>query len=245
MSKGPQKPIQARITRGGWLASGTAAQRRAAHSERGTPRGEKTRRRILDAARTTFEREGYLDVGVEDIVNEAGVARGSFYTYFTSKLEVFMVLTNEIADLVEGSMRRESAERDLDPVDALCRANERYIETYGQHAQIYALGTQLSHIDERLHQNFRRHRRRHISRTEKAIRRWQEDGLADPTIEPVSTATALVSMSSHLCYGLFVVKDDGYDIDGALTTMNEIWIRALDLRRQPNPSWLERFAASG
>jgi AcrR family transcriptional regulator len=244
-SHAPPEIAAKRITRGGWLASGTAAQRRAVHSERGTPRGEKTRRRILDAARAVFERDGYLDVGVEDIVKEAGVARGSFYTYFTSKLEVFMVLTNEIADLVEQSTRREATEQALDPVEALCRANERYIRTYREHAQIYALGTHLSHIDEQLHDNYRSHRYRHISRIEKAIRRWQDSGLADPTVDPVSTATALVSMSSYLCYGLFVVKDEGYDIDRALSTMNQIWIRALDLRHRPNRSWLERAAASG
>jgi AcrR family transcriptional regulator len=234
MTKSSQAPqgtkSKERITRGGWVASGTAAQRRAIHSERGTPRGDKTRRRILEAARTVFERDGYFDVGINDIVKEAGVARGSFYTYFTSKLEVFMVLTNEVAALVEQSIRRQATERDLDPVEVLCRANARYIETYRRHAHIYALGTQLSHIDQQLHRNYLSHRHRHLSRTEQAIRRWQALGLADPTLDSLSTATALVSMSSALCYGLFVVKDEGYDVDVALTTMNEIWIRALDLQ---------------
>jgi AcrR family transcriptional regulator len=192
-----------------------------------------------------FERDGYFDVGVEDVVKEAGVARGSFYTYFTSKVEVFMVLTNEIADLVERSIRREETELSLDPVEALCRANERYIETYRQHAQIYALGSQISHIDEELHRNFLSHRRHHISRTENAIRRWQAQGLADPTIDAASAASALVSMSSALCYGLFVVNDEGYDVDKALTTMNQIWIRALDLRRKPDQARAQRKSGSG
>jgi AcrR family transcriptional regulator len=229
-----------KITRGGWLASGTAAQRRLVHSERGTPRGERTRRRIIDAARMLFERYGYLDVNVEDIVDEAGVARGSFYTYFPSKLEVFMVLTNEIADLVERSVHYRDTDKDADPVERLCRANERYVETYRQNARIYALGSQLSHIDDRLHQNYLNHRARHIERTVRAILRWQERGLADPAVDPAPTATALVSMSSNLCYGLFVIKDDTYDVERGLAAMDEIWIRTLDLRRRPDRRWSSR-----
>jgi AcrR family transcriptional regulator len=234
-----QTATEVRITRGGWIASGTSARRRAVHSERGTARGERTRRRILDAARTVFERDGYLDVGVEDIVQEAGVARGSFYTYFNSKLEVFMVLTDEIADLVEHSVQHRQIEQNLDPIEALSRSNERYIETYRGYAKIYALGSQLSHIDDTLHQNYLAHRARHINRTVRAILRWQGQGLVDPTVDPVPTATALVSMSSDLCYGLFVLKDPGYDVDRALVTMNEIWVRSLDLRRKPNRRWLD------
>jgi AcrR family transcriptional regulator len=187
-----------------------------------------------------FERDGYIDVNVEEIVAEAGVARGSFYTYFTSKLEVFMVLTNEIADLVEQSVRRREIEPDADPVERLCRANERYVETYRRNARIYALGSQLSHIDERLHHNYLTHRARHIERTIRAILRWQEQGLADPTVDPAPTATALVSMSSDLCYGLFVVKDDTYDVERGLRAMNDIWIRSLDLRRKPNRRWVNQ-----
>jgi hypothetical protein len=129
-------------------------------------------------------------------------------------------------------------------VEALCRANERYIETYRRHAKMYALGSQLSHIDEDLHRNYLGHRRRHISRTEKAIRRWQVTGFADPSIDAVSTATALVSMSSNLCYGLFVVGDEGYNVEVALTTMNEIWVRTLDLRRRASRSWSARGPVS-
>jgi hypothetical protein len=72
-------------TRGGWTPAGTAADRRAAQAERSTPRGQQTRRDITEAARRVFERDGYLDANVDDIVAEAGVARGSFYTYFARR----------------------------------------------------------------------------------------------------------------------------------------------------------------
>jgi AcrR family transcriptional regulator len=228
-------------TRGGWTPVGTAAERRAVHTERGTARGERTRRLIIDAARRVFERDGYLDVGVPDIVKEAGVSHGSFYTYFPSKLEVFRVVCAEVADAVDRAVReRPAGRRADDAIEALCMANLRYINAYRENARIYALLEQLGHIDDELHQSSHARRRRNIDRLAQVIRRWQAAGLADPTVEPTSTATALISMISNVCYWLFVAQDDDRQFDDARLsdTVNELWIRAVDLRRHPNPAWL-------
>ena len=52
-------------------------------------RGVRTRAKLIDAARRVFERDGYLEARVADIAAAAGVAHGSFYTYFDSKEDVF------------------------------------------------------------------------------------------------------------------------------------------------------------
>ena len=43
-------------------------------------KGQRTRRRLLESARTVFERQGYYDARVVDIATEAGVGHGTFYT---------------------------------------------------------------------------------------------------------------------------------------------------------------------
>lgn len=229
-------------TRGGWTPVGTAAERRAVHTERGTARGERTRRQIVDAARRVFERDGYLDVGVADIAREAGVAHGSFYTYFTSKQEVFRVVCAEASQLVDQAVgQRQEGERHLDPVDALCQANLRYIAAYRQNARIYALIEQLGRIDEELHQTWIRRRHEQTERIRDLIRRWQAQGLADPSVDAAPTAAALISMISNICYCLFVMYDEeqGFGIDEAAAAVNQTWIRAVDLRRRPNRRWLD------
>jgi AcrR family transcriptional regulator len=227
-------------TRGGWTPAGTAAERRAIHSERGTARGERTRRQIIDAARRVFERDGYLDVGVADIAREAGVAHGSYYTYFPSKLEVFRVVCDEVAQTVDQAVtERHEGERDLDPVDALHHSNLRYVEAYRQNATMYALLEQLGRIDDTLHRAALRRRAGHIARISDRIRLWQERGLADPAIDPEPTAMVLVSMISNVCYWLFAQDaDHEFTNDRAAAAVNEIWVRAVGLRRRPNPQWL-------
>lgn len=230
-----------RRTRGGWTPVGTSADRRAAHSERGTARGERTRRQIIDAARRVFERDDYLTVGVADIAREAGVAHGSFYTYFSSKLEVFRVICEEVSQAVDDSVRSQQATTHrLDPVEALSSANQSYVETYHANARIYAMMSRLEHIDAELLQANLNRQQRHFRRVADQISRWQGRGVADPSVDPFPTAATLVLAIANVCYWLFEKNDrnEAIDVTRHVAAVNDVWIRALDLRRTPNPDWL-------
>ena len=54
-----------------------------------TARGERTLRKILDAARDEFGERGFSDSSIVGITQRAGVALGTFYTYFDLKEAVF------------------------------------------------------------------------------------------------------------------------------------------------------------
>lgn len=53
---------------------------------------ETRRQQILSAATTVFARKGYRHTSVSDIIEAAGIARGTFYLYFQSKEEIFLAL---------------------------------------------------------------------------------------------------------------------------------------------------------
>ena len=53
---------------------------------------EERKEELLAAAAKVFSEKGYRTAGVNDIIAEAGVARGTFYHYFESKKEVFLAL---------------------------------------------------------------------------------------------------------------------------------------------------------
>ncbi len=52
-------------------------------------KGERTRRKLLDAAEEIFGAVGYHDASVVKITEAADVAQGTFYLYFESKLQIF------------------------------------------------------------------------------------------------------------------------------------------------------------
>src|SRR5688572_17033582 len=55
------------------------------------------RQQILTAARDEFVKRGYHQTTIDDIVAQAGVARGTFYLYFEDKRAVFSDLIDRFA----------------------------------------------------------------------------------------------------------------------------------------------------
>ncbi len=51
---------------------------------------QQTKYSLIDSALALFESQGYEAVTIEDITTKAGVAKGSFYTYFSNKSEIIV-----------------------------------------------------------------------------------------------------------------------------------------------------------
>ncbi len=78
----------------------TAATAGGAKLEGLTARSAATVSRILEAGAQCFAESGYYRANVDDIVNRAGFARGTFYKYFNEKLDLLLVLSDEAEKLL-------------------------------------------------------------------------------------------------------------------------------------------------
>jgi AcrR family transcriptional regulator len=67
---------------------------------------ETRRAQLLDAATTVFARRGYRHASITEIIEAAGVARGTFYLYFESKEEVFLALIDRWFEDVERGLEQ-------------------------------------------------------------------------------------------------------------------------------------------
>ena len=72
-----------------------------------TARGEKTLRKILDAALLEFGQQGFHDSSIVGITSRAKVALGTFYTYFDSKEAVFAALVRDMSRQVRDHVAPE------------------------------------------------------------------------------------------------------------------------------------------
>lgn len=65
---------------------------------------ERTKEILVQAAREVFSANGYHKVNVQDIVEKASIAHGTFYLYFKSKKQLFVHLINLLLDELYSSL---------------------------------------------------------------------------------------------------------------------------------------------
>jgi len=81
-------------------------------------RSERTRRRLLDAAREVFRRHGFADASMEEIAQRAGVSRGPLYHYFDSKQDLFAAVYEEVEQALAAEIASEIQNRTAAETDA-------------------------------------------------------------------------------------------------------------------------------
>jgi AcrR family transcriptional regulator len=188
-------------------------------------KGERTRETLLDAARREFERSGFLDARVADIVIEAGVSHGTFYTYFDSKGDVFREVAERVVDEMYQAL--DASVSDAKAPDLIRAANQVFVEVYQRHAAIFALIEQVATFDDYFREMRLEIRRKLVRRVERAIARMVDMGEAElGRLDRHSLAGALAGMVDNFAYMWFVLEEPT-DRDAALETLDELWARAL------------------
>jgi AcrR family transcriptional regulator len=194
-------------------------------------RGHRTRQELVKAARRVFERDGFLDARITDIAAEAGVASGSFYTYFRRKEDAFAAVVDELNEEMLHPRLREVSDRD-DPIAAIEAGNRAYLLAYRRNAKLMGLMEQVAMVDP----EFRRLRveraRAFASRNARALKRLQDQGLADRELDPRLAATALSAMVSRAAYLRYVQGLGSDSLESLVATLTRLWANALGLKRR-------------
>ena len=82
----------------------TAASSEDGRSARARSQRRSRRGGILRSARMVFASKGYHQTHVSDIIDAAGIARGTFYLYFDSKAAIFIELLDLALEELRGSI---------------------------------------------------------------------------------------------------------------------------------------------
>ena len=103
-----------------------------------TEQGRERKQQLVDAAMTLFAERGYAATRISDICAQAGVAKGLFYWYFPTKLDLF----TELVRTMRHSLRRAQAdamEPDADAVERIRQGTEASVRFMAEHATYFAL----------------------------------------------------------------------------------------------------------
>ncbi|MBY6216999.1 TetR/AcrR family transcriptional regulator [Qipengyuania aquimaris] len=158
-----------------------------------TERGRKTLRKLLDAAATEFGEHGFHEASISSITRRAGVALGSFYTYFDSKDAIFRALVQDMSEAVKVAAR-DAIEPDMRPLELERAALAGFLEFASEHKEIYRIIDEAEFVDPR---SYRDHYETIAERIRDRLRSGAEQGDFRNDIGEVE-AWALMGMNVFL-----------------------------------------------
>lgn len=99
---------------------------------------QQSRRRILDAARDVFFRDGFMLANLDEVATRAGVAKGTLYRYFESKADLYVAVLAENGTVFVAKMNEVAQEGG--PVrDCLRSIGDFYIDHWTTHTEYFQI----------------------------------------------------------------------------------------------------------
>jgi AcrR family transcriptional regulator len=190
-----------------------------------TKRGLATRATLLAAAREVFERDGFLAARSTDIAAQAGVASGTFYTYFKDKEEAF----DAVFAAAEEEMLHPHVPAEETPSGPRARietAHRAYLVAYRKNAKLMAVINQVAAIDDHYRVLMRKRSEAFVRRNASWIEHLQEEGLADRELDAYQASRALSGMVSRLAHSTYVLGQKT-PLETLVETLTALWVNAL------------------
>lgn len=189
-------------------------------------KSDRTRRRILAAAKHLFDRRGYRDTTVDDITRRAEIAHGTFYLYFRGKSEILRELS--VTALAEFDSIATREFQSGQEVRSLVRQT---LEVYERNRLTMRLLREASATDAHFRENYDEvflgmlvdHLRHNIDRIN--ARLPQAD-----RVETRAAARAIVGMIESFAYGIYV-GGERFTLDEAVDVLSTFCIRASGMDR--------------
>jgi AcrR family transcriptional regulator len=185
-----------------------------------TPRGERTLRKILDAAREEFGERGFSDSSIVGITQRAGVALGTFYTYFDSKEELFKALVRDMSTQVRDNVGPALTDA-RDGLDGERRALEAFLKFVREHRDIYRIIDESEFVEPAAYREHYESTAVRIAARLKAARDKGEigSGFSDRDLDVVAWGM----MGANVFLGLrYAVWDDAH-CEHIAEVMSRVW----------------------
>jgi AcrR family transcriptional regulator len=186
-----------------------------------TERGRKTLRAILDAAAIEFGERGFHEASISGITRRAGVALGSFYTYFDSKDAVFRALVRDMSDQVRDFVA-PAIRAAPDQIAAERAGLREFIAFVRGHKEIYRIIDEAEFVDP---ESFRLH---YATTADRIAARLKAGAARGEIRADISDVHAWAIMGMNVFLGLrYGVWDDEVSPDQVADIVAEMLARGI------------------
>jgi AcrR family transcriptional regulator len=159
-----------------------------------TPRGQRTRQKLLAAAEEVFGELGYHNAGIVEITQHADVALGTFYLYFPDKKSIFQDLVRGLNTRLRAAIREQIRDID-DRLEQEVVGFETFFEFVRKHKNLYKVILQAETVDEQL---YRWHYRTLADGYVRGLRRAQAAGQVRSDLDAETLSYALMGIAQGL-----------------------------------------------
>lgn len=97
-----------------------------------------SRRKILDAARDVFFRDGFMLANLDEVASRAGVAKGTLYRYFESKADLYVAVLAENGKAFTEKLQDVAAVERSAPESVRC-LGAFYLEHWMRHREYFQI----------------------------------------------------------------------------------------------------------
>jgi AcrR family transcriptional regulator len=189
-----------------------------------TARGAATKAALLAAARLAFERHGFVETRIADIVSQAKVAHGTFYTYFDTKESVFTAVAQQVVSDMLVALSAP-APRGIPLETRVREAIRRFIRAYRDNAVMLAQMEQVGTYSPEMRELKLATREAFVHRTRRGLSRAIAEGIADPNLDVEYVSEVLGSMLEYTCYMWFTVGME-FDEQRVVDALTMVWTKA-------------------
>ena len=191
--------------------------------------GLKRQSEILAVALKLFSEKGYTATSIDDIIETAGIARGTFYLHFTGKSDLLSMIVDsylnrmyEIVKKLDISMNR--------PMDEIKRFYREAIRMYVSIPDVKqfmkvifmeVMGTEKEILDK-----VNAFYKISIQISAQYIAQAQKDGKVIPSLDSVATSTCIVGAVKEILLQ-WTISDMAFDINDAADTAIELFFRGM------------------
>ena len=168
-----------------------------------TERGRKTLRLLLDAAAAEFGEKGFHESSVVSITQRAGVALGSFYTYFDSKDSLFRALVRDMSAQVRQTVGPVIA-AEPDRLEGERKGLAKFLNFVREHKELYRIIDEAEFVDP---PSYRAHYENTVNGYLASLKEAAAKGQVRDDVEEVH-AWAIVGMNVFLGLRFGVLDED-------------------------------------
>ncbi|MBI3591183.1 MAG: TetR/AcrR family transcriptional regulator [Candidatus Melainabacteria bacterium] len=165
-------------------------------------KAQRTRLKILEAARAIFAERGFAKATAEEISTRAGVGYGTFYLYFTDKRQALHTILSEVDDKLYqvGQTESEKQRLGLGALAPIKATISGFFDSFKENADVLKICHELSATDPDFKAQHDKVRARLVTRIKDHILKGLELGNTrnvDPEIASVAIAGLIETISNE------------------------------------------------